>query len=806
MINRLYDSVSFVHKFYLRKSSTNSETKQYDCQCVNSLNLETRKPIVKLKVIAFSLQRIITLSDNVIQVLNSINLQIIQNKRLKNIVTFAISNQSIQGASVDMCTSTKRNKIQIYRLDRADINLKQEISVPDLIISLTMDECGILACSETNYYGYIPSANNERRSTNSLRTIFTLNDASIRACFTNISPGEYLLNGPSIGVPTTLEGTSERAPIMFVSQPYSFTYSHPYLIVLVDDHLQIYSYLDDQLVQQISLKNCRTVVNIPEENRNTLLLHNKDTIYLVESSNIEEQIDQLLNSYRLQEALALAESTCPSNESRQNNSLVRSTKTRIGLIEFAAMNVIRALSLFDEVRLDFHEIMINIPNFLPLKSAWPELDESNRSQYVQWLTAFCDFMTKRADEFSHQPDYYSSLLKAYLVIKSRDKIIQFLETHAASIPLDYDHLLFNARLYHGAAIVYSAHDKHEQTLDIWRKIVLKEYPVDDETFPGIWIIAKYVLERDIDRAVEFSIAKWLLEQNEEESAIKIFIAKHENESNSDIFCSDRVISLLKSYPTALRSYLEQAAFKLMIESNDIHTALVNIYLDQLLSKSQDNNEYTRSKLQEFLIKSNSYRIQSVLSRINQTNKLKREVALLYGKMNNFEQAFQILVNELEDFEYAEKYCIALSNGKCSEDRKIVAHVLFRIFLTSLDKNPEQITVVLLRLLCNNEIEFDFLEVLKRLPSNWSIASITDILIRAVRTYSYTQRSTKLELALNRVQNENLSVKLTKLKCANITVNEYRRCKHCLHQFYETSCVVYPDGSQVHVHCAKQMHN
>ena len=54
-------------------------------------------------------------------------------------------------------------------------------------------------------------------------------------------------------------------------------------------------------------------------------------------------------------------------------------------------------------------------------------------------------------------------------------------------------------------------------------------------------------------------------------------------------------------------------------------------------------------------------------------------------MNNFEQAFQILVNELEDFEYAENYCIALSNGKCSEDRKIVAHVLFRIFLTSLDK-------------------------------------------------------------------------------------------------------------------------
>jgi hypothetical protein len=77
--------------------------------------------------------------------------------------------------------------------------------------------------------------------------------------------------------------------------------------------------------------------------------------------------------------------------------------------------------------------------------------------------------------------------------------------------------------------------------------------------------------------------------------------------------------------------------------------LVNIYLDQILSKSYDDtDEQTRfvpnyfsarfiifnfrSKLQEFLIKSNSYRVQSVLSRINQTDKLKREVAILYGKV------------------------------------------------------------------------------------------------------------------------------------------------------------------------------
>jgi hypothetical protein len=49
---------------------------------------------------------------------------------------------------------------------------------------------------------------------------------------------------------------------------------------------------------------------------------------------------------------------------------------------------------------------------------------------------------------------------------------------------------------------------------------LNEYPNDD-TFPGIWIIGKYILERNIDRSLEFSTGKWLLEQNEEELAIKV---------------------------------------------------------------------------------------------------------------------------------------------------------------------------------------------------------------------------------------------------------------------------------------------
>ncbi|CAF1402883.1 unnamed protein product [Rotaria sp. Silwood1] len=780
-----------------------SETKDFECHCTDSINLGTRKPIGKIKVVILSLRRIITLSDNTIQVLNSDNLQFISNIKLKNIITFAVSNKFTQGASIDMCVSTKRNKLQIYRLDRTNINLIHEISIQDPLISIGMDECGILACSKTTYFTYRPTMNNDRRSTGSLQTIFTSHDPSIIACFTNIKPGEYLLNGPNIGITTTLEGTSQRTPMMFISQPNDFIYSQPYLLVLVKDYIHIYSYLDDQLKQEIPLKNCQTLINISEENRNNILTNTRDSIYLLESLSIKEQIDQLLNTYRLQEALTLAENTCPSIEKHSTDLLILSTKKRIGLIEFNAMNVIRALYLFDDINLDFHEIMLQIPNFLPLYSPWPDLDENTKSQYILWLNAFCDYMTKRSEEFSCQSDYYPSLLKAYLIIKSRETIIEFLEKYASYISIDFYHLLFHIKLYHGAAILYSAHDKHEQTIDIWKKIVLNEYSNDD-TFPGIWIIAQYILERNLDRSFEFSVAKWLLEQNEEELAIKIFITKYQNESNHDPFNSNKVTNLLKSYPIALRNYLEEAVFKLMIETDEIHTMLVNIYLDEVLSETSDDNEQTRIKLQKFLVKSNSYRIQAVLNRINQTKQFKRELALLYGKLNDFEQAFQILVNELEDYQYAENYCVALSHDKSNDDRKIVAHALFNVFLASLDKHPNEITEAVHHLLCNNEIEFDFIEILKRLPSQWSILSLKDILLRAMRTYSYIERSTKLKIALNRIQNEKLNIKLTKLKCSNVIINEYRRCKHCLQQFYETSCIVYQDGSQVHVHCAKQL--
>jgi hypothetical protein len=50
--------------------------------------------------------------------------------------------------------------------------------------------------------------------------------------------------------------------------------------------------------------------------------------YNKKSLPIEEQIKELLNTYRLQETLVLAESTCLSTAEHPTNSLIISTTTK----------------------------------------------------------------------------------------------------------------------------------------------------------------------------------------------------------------------------------------------------------------------------------------------------------------------------------------------------------------------------------------------------------------------------------------------------------------------------------------------
>ncbi len=55
-----------------------------------------------------------------------------------------------------------------------------------------MDDRGMIACSETEYFAYVHPPSNDRRSIGSFNSIFRLDDLNTPTCFTNISPVDIL--------------------------------------------------------------------------------------------------------------------------------------------------------------------------------------------------------------------------------------------------------------------------------------------------------------------------------------------------------------------------------------------------------------------------------------------------------------------------------------------------------------------------------------------------------------------------------------------------------------------------------------
>ena len=171
-------------------------------------------------------------------------------------------------------------------------------------------------------------------------------------------------------------------------------------------------------------------------------------------------------------------------------------------------------------------------------------------------------------------------------------------------------------------------------------------------------------------------------------------------------------------------------------------------------------------------------------------------------MNEYHRAFRILVDDLEDCPYAENYCRILSKDRSTVERQMISYELFQVYLDIFDKYPDRISQALIHLFSNNQLDLNFLKIIESMPRHWPISLIRPIVERAFRTVSNRHRSIRIELALARLQNQKLNIQLVKLQRSHVLINEYRRCKICLHQFYETSCVIDRDASQMHVHCAR----
>lgn len=128
-----------------------------------------------------------------------------------------------------------------------------------------------------------------------------------------------------------------------------------------------------------------------------------------------------------------------------------------------------------------------------------------------------------------------------------------------------------------------------------------------------------------------------------------------------------------------------------------------------------------------------------------------ERAILHGKLEEHDQALDILVHHLKDFSAAESYCMWNSEGREAPYRKRLFQLLLSSYL-SPSTPANTLTVAAVDLLNNHPTEFDAATVLHLLPQEWSVQLLCPFLAGAMREHVHSLRMSQVAVGLARAEN------------------------------------------------------
>lgn len=128
-----------------------------------------------------------------------------------------------------------------------------------------------------------------------------------------------------------------------------------------------------------------------------------------------------------------------------------------------------------------------------------------------------------------------------------------------------------------------------------------------------------------------------------------------------------------------------------------------------------------------------------------------ERAILYGKLEEHDQALHILVHELKDFAAAEDYCVWNSESRGLPYRRKLFHTLLSAYLNS-STSGEDLVMAAVDLLNSHAPDFDAVCVLQLIPDSWSVQLLSPFLTGAMRESIHAQRMTQIAVGLAEVEN------------------------------------------------------
>ncbi|KAM6178702.1 transforming growth factor-beta receptor-associated protein 1 [Rhynchocyon petersi] len=804
----------FVYHFLLEEKTLPTGTPTFTATKQLHRHLGLKKPVNELRA-ASALNRLLVLCDNSITLVNMMNLEPIPTgARIKGAVTFALNENPVSRDPfcVEVCIiSVKRRTIQMFMVYEDRVQIVKEVSTPEQPFAVAVDGHFLCLALTTQYI--ILNYN-----TGASQDLFPYCSEEKRPIVKRIGRQEFLLAGPGgLGMFATVAGISQRAPVHWSENVIGAAICFPYVLALDDEFITVHSMLDQQQKQTLPFKEG----HILQDFEGRVIVATSKGVYILVPLPLEKQIQDLLASHRVEEALVLAKGARRNIPKEKFQVMYRRILQQAGFIQFAQLQFLEAKEFFRSGQLDVRELISLYPFLLPTSSSFtrshPPLheyadlnqltqgDQEKIAQCKRFLMSYLNEVRSTEVANGYKEDIDTALLKLYAEA-DHDSLLDLLVTENFCLLTDSAAWLEKHKKYFALGLLYHYNNQDAAALQLWVNIVNGD--IHDSTRSDLYDYIVDFLTYCSDQDLVWKYADWVL-QKSEEVGVQVFTKRPLEEQQQSGFKPDDVINCLKKYPNALVKYLEHLVIDRRLQKEEYHTHLALLYLEEVLQQRPGANskeaEVTgaRAKLQSLLQKSSSYRVHFLIDKVQGTG-LHMESAILHGKLEEHEKALHILVHELKDFSAAEDYCLWSSEGKDSACRQRLFHLLLSVYLSAGPTDCE-LRVAAVDLLNHHAAEFDAAQVLQLLPDTWSVQLLCPFLMGAMRHSIHTRRMTRVALGL--AESENLIYKYDKMKLkgSSIQLSEKKLCQMCQNPFCEPMFVRYPNGGLVHTHCAASGH-
>ncbi|KAG0322530.1 Vam6/Vps39-like protein, partial [Dissophora globulifera] len=325
----------------------------------------------------------------------------------------------------------------------------------------------------------------------------------------------------------------------------------------------------------------------------------------------------------------------------------------------------------------------------------------------------------------------TALLKSYMLTNER-LVGSLLRVPNHCNLEETESLLLKHKKYRELVDFYRGKKQHRKALEL-----LKSVHTISGDMHGVLPTVYYLQRLGVDHfnlILEFGT--WILE-SDPIVAMKIFI---DDEPGIDKLPRYKIISYLERLSLDLCvMYLEHIIHELRDETSEYHNTLVVSYLAQMqrdsaISGNEDAVQTSRTKLLEFLDESTFYKAERILSRLP-TDGCYEERAILLSRIGQHDQALNIYVHKLKNFQAAEEYCI--KNFDENDPSKNVYLLLLKVYLKPPGKEKPMLEPAL-DILTRHGTFIDPAAILNLLPAQTRVDQLYKFFEKSIRESNKTK--------------------------------------------------------------------